>query len=273
MKKSLSSLVVLIVIGLIVVIILSSKIFYTLQPGEKGIVFYPLSNKLDKENILGAGLHVIAPWNSMIIYDVREQKIDETMDILDKNGLAVHVDISVRFNPMYNKIGEIHELFGVNYVNKLVIPEVRSEVRKVMGRYTSEEIYSTKRTEVEAEIVKETENVLKNPKNNIVLKAVLIRSIVIPEKIKAAIEKKIQAKQEALAYRFILEKEKAEADRKRIEAEGEANANKIINSSLTRELLQMRGIEATIKLSQSQNAKVIVIGSGKDGLPLILGNQ
>ena len=142
-----------------------------------------------------------------------------------------------------------------------------------MGRYTSEEIYSTKRTEVEAEIVKETERVLMNPKNNIELKAILIRSIKIPEKIKAAIEKKIQAKQEALAYRFILEKEKAEADRKRIEAEGEANANKIINSSLTRELLQMRGIEATIKLSQSQNAKVIVIGSGSDGLPLILGNQ
>ena len=273
MKKQLSSLVVIIVIGLIAVIILSSNIFYTLQPGEKGIIFRPLSSNLDKEHVLGAGLHIIAPWNDMIIYDVREQIIDENMDILDKNGLSVHVDISVRFNPVFERIGDLHEKFGVNYVNKLVIPEVRSEVRKVMGRYAAEEIYATKRAEVEAEIVKETEDVLTRPENNIDLKAILIRSITVPEKIKMAIENKLKSEQETLAYRFILEKEKAEAERKRIAAEGEANANKIINSSLTRELLQMRGIEATIKLSESPNSKVVIIGSGKDGMPLILGNN
>lgn len=273
MKKQLSSLIVLIVIGIFVLIFLSSNIFYTLQPGEKGIIFRPLSNELDKKNVKGVGLHIIAPWNDMIIYDVKEQKIDETMDILDKNGLSVHVDISVRFNPVFDKIGDLHEKFGVDYVNKLVIPEVRSEVRKVMGRYSAEEIYSTKRAEVEAEIVEETQSVLKSPQNNIDLKAVLIRSITVPEKIKTSIENKLQAEQEALAYRFILDKEKAEAERKRIAAEGEANANKIINSSLTRELLQMRGIEATIKLATSPNAKVVIIGSGKSGMPIILGNQ
>ena len=91
MKKQLSSLVVIIVIALIAVIILSSNIFYTLQPGEKGIIFRPLSNELDKENVLGVGLHIIAPWNSMIIYDVKEQKVDENMDILEKNGLSVYI--------------------------------------------------------------------------------------------------------------------------------------------------------------------------------------
>ena len=273
MKKQLSSLIVIIVIALIAVIILSSNIFYTLQPGEKGVIFRPLSNELDKENVLGVGLHIIAPWNDMIIYDVKEQKVDETMDILDKNGLSVHVDISVRFNPMFDKIGDLHEKFGINYVNKLVIPEVRSEVRKVMGRYAAEEIYSTKRAEVEAEIVLETQKVLTSESNNIDLTAILIRSITVPEKIKASIENKLRAEQEALAYRFILDKEKSEAERKIIAAEGEANANKIINSSLTRELLQMRGIEATIKLSESPNAKVVIIGSGKDGMPLILGNN
>ena len=274
MKKQLSAtFIVVIVIGLIAIIILSSNIFYTLQPGEKGIIFRPLSNELDKENVYGVGLHIIAPWNHMIIYDVREQKMDETMDILDKNGLSVHVDISVRFNPMFDEIGDLHEKFGVNYVNKLVIPEVRSEVRKVMGRYAAEEIYSTKRAEVEAEIVRETEEVLRSDQNNIDLKAVLIRSISVPEKIKQSIESKLKAEQEALAYKFILDKEESEAKRKIIAAEGEAKANRAINSSLTPQLLKMRGIEATLKLANSSNAKVIVIGSSKDGLPLILGNN
>jgi len=198
MKKQLSAtFIVVIVIAVIAVIILSSNIFYTLQPGEKAIVFRPLSNELDKANIYGVGLHIIAPWNDMIIYDVKEQKIDETMDILDKNGLSVHVDITVRFNPIFNKIGYLHEKFGVNYVNNLVIPEVRSEVRKIMGRYAVEEIYSTKRAEVEAKIIDETDKVLKSDQNNIKLKTIIIRAITIPEKIKQSIEKKLEAEQEA----------------------------------------------------------------------------
>ena len=103
--------------------------------------------------------------------------------------------------------------------------------------------------------------------------AVLIRSIVLPEQIKGAIENKLQQEQEALAYQFRLDKEKSEAERKRIAAEGESRANNIINNSLTNNLLKMRGIEATLELSKSPNAKVIVIGSGADGMPLILGNN
>jgi regulator of protease activity HflC (stomatin/prohibitin superfamily) len=105
------------------------------------------------------------------------------------------------------------------------------------------------------------------------MKALLIRSINLPNEIRKAIETKLTQEQEALAYKFKLEKETAEAERKRIAAEGEARANKIINSSLTPELLKMRGIEATLKLAESPNSKVVVVGSGKDGLPLILGNN
>ena len=274
MKKQLSAtFIVVIVIAVVAVIILSSNIFYTLQPGEKGIIFRPLTTGLDKSNIYSEGLQIIAPWNDMIIYDIKEQKVDETMDILDKNGLSVHVDITVRFNPVFEKIGDLHEKFGVNYVNKLVIPEVRSEVRKIMGRFAVEEIYSTKRAEVEAEIIAETEKVLGSEQNNIQLKTIIIRAITIPEKIKQSIEKKLKAEQEALAYRFILQKEEAEAKRKVIAAEGEAKANNAINNSLTPQLLKMRGIEATLKLANSQNTKVIVVGGGKEGLPLILGNN
>jgi len=245
--------------------------FYTIKPGERAVIFRKFTSGLDKEHVLSPGFQVVAPWNSLYLYDVKEQKSEETMDVLDKNGLSVNIDVSVRFNPVYNKIGYLHEVFGKNYINQLVIPEVRSSVRQVAGRFTAEEIYSTKRQEVETSIITETSKSLK--KNNIDMRALLIRSINLPAKIKQAIENKLKQEQEALAYRFKLEREKSEAERKRIGAEGEAAANKIINSSLTPALLKMRGIEATIELSKSPNSKVVVIGSGKEGLPLILGNN
>jgi regulator of protease activity HflC (stomatin/prohibitin superfamily) len=152
----------------------------------------------------------------------------------------------------------------------LVIPEVRSSVRKVMGRYEAEEIYSTKRNEVESTIIEETKSIL--AENNVIMKALLIRSIRLPEKIRHAIDDKLKQEQEAAAYRYRIDKESSEAERKRIAAEGEAAANKIINSSLTPSLLKMRGIEATIELSKSNNSKVVVIGSGENGMPLILND-
>jgi len=261
------------VILFIAIIYLSSSLFLTINAGERGVLFRKFGGGLDKDKIYQPGFVVKAPWNDMYVYDVKERSIDETMDVLDKNGLSLKVDVSVRFHPMYDKIGFIHEFFGEDYVTKLIIPEVRSTVRRVMGRYTAEEIYSTKRSEVETSIIEETEDILQAESNNIQMRALLIRSINLPDQIKNAIENKLKQEQEALAYQFRLEREKSEAERKRIAAEGEAQANAIINSSLTDELLKMRGIEATTKLSESQNAKVIVIGSGSDGLPLILGNN
>ncbi len=255
----------------LILVMSGSSMFKTLQPGDRGIIFRKFSTGLDKENVFMPGFHVIAPWNDLHVYDVKEQKSEETMDVLDKSGLSVNIDVSVRFNPTYNKIGYLHEIFGKNYINQLVVPEVRSSVRQVAGRYTAEEIYSTRRKEVEDAIITETSLILK--RNNIEMKALLIRSINLPAKIKKAIESKLQQEQEALAYKFKLDREKSEAERKRIAAEGESNANKIINSSLTSALLKMRGIEATIELSKSPNSKVVVIGSGKEGMPLILGNN
>jgi len=126
------------------------------------------------------------------------------------------------------------------------------------------------RGEVEAAIKEETGRILSE--NNIQMKALLIRSINLPAQIKQAIENKLEQEQQALAYQFRLDKEKSEAERKRIAAEGEAAANIIVNNSLTDKLLKMRGIEATLELSQSENTKVIVIG-GDDGMPLILGGN
>jgi len=250
--------------------LLGSQVAITINPGERAIIFRKFTTGLDKENIFQPGFHLIAPWNDVYVYEVKEQKVEESMDILDKNGLSMNIEITVRFNPTYTQIGYLHEEFGKSYVDRLVIPEVRSSARKVMGRYQAEEIYSTKRNEVETTIIEETKNILAG--NNVEVKALLIRSIRLPEKIRQAIDDKLKQEQEAAAYRYRLDKESSEAERKRIAAEGEATANKIINSSLTTSLLKMRGIEATIELSKSNNSKVVIIGSGEDGMPLILND-
>ena len=235
------------------------------------MLFFPFGKGLDKDNIVVPGTHMKAPWNEVYVYKVNKTSSEENMDMLDKNGLSIHIDVTVRYYPIPDRIGYIHEQFTTDYETVLVIPEVRSTVRQVMGRFTAEEIYSTKRAEVETAIKTETETILN--KNNVHATAVLIRSIALPEQIKVAIESKLQQEQEALAYQFRLDKERSEAERKRIAAEGESRANNIINNSLTDKLLKMRGIEATLELSKSPNSKIIVIGSGKDGMPLILGNN
>jgi len=264
-------LIILGVIAFIVLAAISSSLFYTIEATERAIIFYPFGKGLDKDNVIDPGTHLKAPWNDVYTYTVNEVSSDENMDVLDKSGLSIHVDVTVRFYPIPERIGFVHEKFTKNYVNVLVIPEVRSTVRQVMGRFTAEEIYSTKRAEVENAITTESEKILIT--NNVKATAVLIRSIVLPEQIKAAIENKLQQEQESLAYQYRLDKEKSEAERKRIAAEGESRANNIINNSLSDKLLKMRGIEATLELAKSPNSKVVIIGSSKDGLPMILGNN
>lgn len=266
-----TSYVITAVVILIVLLLFGGRMFLIIDSGEKGVIFRPYTSGLDKENIYGEGFHIIAPWNEIYVYNVREQQRDEPMDVLDKNGLSINIDVTVRFNPAFDRIGFLHQQFGVNYINVLVIPEVRSSVRQVAGRFSAEEIYSTKRAEVEQTIKEETRKVL--GENFIEMKALLIRSINLPEQIRTAIESKLKQEQEALAYEFRLRSEESEAERRRIEAEGIANYNRIINASLTDKIIQQRGIEATLELAKSPNSKVVVVGSGKDGLPIILGNN
>src|SRR5258708_17120946 len=152
--------IILGIVALIVLLTVSSSLWFTIQATDRAIIFYPFGKGLDKTNVIGPGTHMKAPWNDVYTYKVNEMSSDENMDVLDKNGLSIHVDITVRFFPVPNKIGFIHEQFTKDYVNVLVIPEVRSTVRQVMSRYTAEEIYSTKRAEVESAIKNETEKIL-----------------------------------------------------------------------------------------------------------------
>ncbi len=254
---------------LIAVIIFSNATFVTIDSGERGVLFYRFGGGLDKDNIYQPGFHVVAPWNTMYIYEVREQQLEEEMEVLSSNGLNIKVDVTARIRPNYDQIGNIHETFGREYMQRLVRPEVRSAVRQIIGKFTPEELYSTKRDEVQTLITAELSGVL--AKNYIDLRAILIRDIELPNKVRMAIEEKLEAEQGSLKYEYILTREKQEAERRLIEAQAKADANRILSASLSDKILQDKGIEATLELAKSPNSKVIVVGGQGDGLPLILG--
>ncbi|MEM1357071.1 MAG: prohibitin family protein [Bacteroidota bacterium] len=254
---------------LILLLMFSNATFVTIDAGERGVIFRRFSGGLDKENIYQPGFHVVAPWNDMYVYEVREKQLEEEMEVLSSNGLNIKVDVTARIRPNFGAIGNLHENFGREYMDRLIRPEVRSAVRQVIGKFTPEELYSTKRDEVQTLITTELTKVL--AENFIDLRAILIRDIELPEKVRTAIEEKLEAEQASLKYEYILTREKQEAERRLIEAEAKAAANRVLSASLSDKILQDKGIEATLELSKSPNSKVIVVGGEGGGLPLILG--
>ena len=256
-----------------VIIIFVSKASINIGYGEAGVLFKTFGGGVvTDEPPINEGFHIIAPWNQVYVYNVKQQEFFEgNMQVLSSNGLEISLDVSVLYQPVYNELGLLHKTKGENYVNIVFIPQIRAVARSVVGRYTPEQLYSTKRDAIQNEIFEETVKVVKS--QHIQVNAVLVRDVTLPLAIKEAIERKLRQEQEALEYEFRIAKSKQEADRQRIEAEGKATANRILSASLTSKILQEKGIEATMKLSESPNSKVIVIGSGDSGMPIILGNN
>jgi len=250
--------------------ILTSTTFITIKSGEKGVEFKKFSGGLIKEKIYDQGFHVVMPWNSLIIYDVRTKDAFETMEVLSRNGLTITVELSFRYSADPNRIGYLHDEIGPDYLETILKPEIRSATREVIGKYLPEELYSTKRETIQDEIETATETAA--AEKNIIIDAVLIREVQLPEKLKAAIEQKLEEEQLSFQYEFKLDRERKEAERKIIEAQAKADANRILNASLSDNLLRDKGIEATLKLAESPNSKVVVVGGSGDGLPLILNN-
>ena len=247
------------------------KFWVTIDSGYSGVL-YRLTTGVDvDEPAYGQGLHIILPWNKMHIYEVRQGEKTETMNVLSVNLLEIGLDITTFYQPDINKLGYLDVERGMGYDTKVVIPVMRSVVREVIAKYLPEEINSTKREIIKKEIMDQATTTLAD--NYVQLNDILIRNINLPEKLKSSIEKKLQQEQEALEYEFKIDKERLEADRKRIEAQGIQDFQKIITQSINDKLLRWNGIEATLKLAESNNAKVVVVGSGKDGLPLILGGN
>ena len=259
------------IVGLIFVVLFGSSMFKTIDPGEKGILFHKFSGGLDKETIYGQGFHVIAPWNTLYIYDVKIHETFEKMEVLSNNGLSIQIDLSFRYMPVQEKIGYLHDEIGRNYLERIIKPEIRSVTREVIGNYAPEELYSTKREAIEDEIEALTR--VKVAGKYLLIDAILIRDVTLPQTLRTAIEQKLKQEQESLEYEFKIDKARKEAERKEIEATGIAEFQKIVNRTITPQLLKWKGIEATMEIAKSPNAKVIVIGNGDGDLPIILGGQ
>ena len=261
-----------IIIVLIVLIVLISKSAITIGPGQAGVLYKTFDNGVVTDEVpLNEGFHLVAPWNKVFIYEVRQQEVFEKMDVLSSNGLDIKLDASAWFQPDYSSLGKLHQEKGEMYIERILLPAIRSAARSVVGRYTPEQLYSSKRDSIQIEIFDETKKIVGD--QYIQLNEILIRDVTLPNTIKDAIERKLKQEQESLEYEFRLITADKEAQKQIIEAQGKADANRILSASLTDKILQDKGIEATIKLSESPNSKVIVIGSAKDGLPLILGNN
>ncbi len=259
------------IIAFLVILFISwNSITVTIDAGNRGVLFRKFGGGIDLDHVYPEGFHFIAPWNTMTQYEVRQQEIEETMDVLSNNGLQIYLDVSAWYQPEEENLAKLHSTIGVDYLQRVVIPALRSSTRSVIGRYTPEQIYSTKKDAIQEEIFEETNSILQG--KYVKLNKVLLRSVKLPESIKRAIESKSKQEQLALEYKFKLERAAQEAERQRIEAEGKARANNIVNASLTDKILREKGISATLELAKSPNSKVVVIGNSKDGLPLILGD-
>lgn len=261
-----------VIITAIVLVVLLAKSAVTIDSGEAGVLFKTFGEGVvTDEPPMGEGFHIVAPWNKVYIYEVRQQELFEKMKVLSSNGLEIQIDASAWYEPVYNDLGNLHQSLGQNYLQRVIMPSIRSAARSVVGRYTPEQLYSSKRDAIQDEIFEETKKILE--KQYVQLNEVLVRDVTLPITIKEAIERKLKQEQESLEYEFRLVTAAKEAEKVIIEAEGKAESNRILSASLTDKILQDKGIDATIKLAESPNSKVIVIGSGDSGMPIILGNQ
>ncbi len=257
---------------IILLIILISKSAVTIKSGEAGVLYRTFDNGVvTDEPPLNEGFHIVAPWNKVFVYEVRQQEVFEKMKVLSSNGLDIQLDASAWFQPDYPQLGKLHQEKSEMYKERILLPAIRSAARSVVGRYTPEQLYSSKRDAIQVEIFEETRNIVQD--QYIQLNEILIRDVTLPPTIKEAIERKLKQEQESLEYEFRLVTASKEAEKVRIEAQGKADANKILSASLTDKILRDKGIDATLKMAESPNTKVVVIGSGGDGLPLILGNN
>lgn len=260
-----------IIIGIFLIVFLSKSIV-TIEAGESGVLWKRFGGGVVTDQPpLGEGFHVVAPWNKVYVYEVRQQELFEKMKVLSSNGLEIQIDASAWYQPVYDNLGDLHQNLGENYLQRVIQPAIRSAARSVVGRYTPEQLYSSKRDAIQDEIFTETKKILE--KQFVQLNEVLVRDVTLPPTIKEAIERKLRQEQESLEYEFRLVTAAKEAEKVIIEAQGKADANKILSASLTDKILQDKGIEATLELSKSPNSKVVIVGSSKDGLPLILGNN
>ena len=220
---------------------------------------------------LPSGLHFVNPLASVHRMSVQTHEVKETMDTPSSEGLIVHLDVSILYHLDPAKATDVYRTIGRDYETVLVKPNVRSAVREVTSSYQAKALYSPEREKMSSEINQHI--IAAVEPRGMVIERMLLRDVALPLRLQQAIQEKLSAEQEAARMQFVLLKEKQEAERKKIEAEGISSFQKIVAEGINDNLLKWKGIEATKELALSHNSKVVIIGSGKEGLPVILGGD
>jgi regulator of protease activity HflC (stomatin/prohibitin superfamily) len=290
-ENYLPMVVIYLMVATLVAIVLYPHMVVTVPSGEVGVLWkrFGGGTVLDPRRLKNEGFNLILPWNEVFLYDLRLQSFTESYNAISSDGVSLTATIIVRFRPQRDAVPVLHQAIGPNYVQVLVQPGIGSLTRQVIAEYTAEQAYSTARQEIQDKIRSLVEERLSQKMMEhageegeesysvsmstiFILYDVLVTGIELPAAIVAAINRKTEQYYIAEEYKFRVEREKRESERKKIEAEGIRDFQQTVSQGISESYLRWRGIEATLQLSQSTNAKVVVIGSGKDGLPIILGN-
>lgn len=257
-----------IVIGGLAALLVLFKCIVVIPAGNVGIMeFFGNVYKTS----LQAGIHVVNPFLTIHRMSIRTQQITEEATVPSREGLTVNLDISVLISLNPATAPQVYKTIGMNYQDVIVNPQLRSVVRGVTAGYDAKALYTAERELLATQMYDQLKPMVEA--RGVLLESVLLRAVKLPAILSTAIEKKLEAEQQAEQMKFVLDRETQEAERKRIEARGITDFNSTVNLGLSDAVLKLRGIEATRELAKSENSKIIVVGSGKDGLPLILGGN
>jgi regulator of protease activity HflC (stomatin/prohibitin superfamily) len=271
-------------------VVLFPHVAITVPSGHVGVLWkrFGGGTVLDPRQLKDEGLHFVWPWNEVFLYDLRLQSITDTYNAISSDGVSLNATLIIRFRLQRDAVPVIHQSIGRDNLQLLAKPGIGSLTREVMAQYTAEQVYSTARQEIQDKIRSLAEDRLGEKmmereggdapyrvslRDTVILYDTLVQSIELPALVVNAINRKTEQYYISEEYKFRVEREKRESERKKIEAEGIREFQMIVSQGISDSYLRWRGIEATLQLAQSTNSKVVVIGSAKDGLPLILGNM
>ena len=292
-ERQLPTLVIYLLVATLIGVVLAPFMLITVPSGYVGVLWkrFGGGTVLDPRRLKAEGMRVTLPWNKVFLYDLRLQSATETYNAISKDGISFTATINIRFRLKREAVPQLHQSIGPNYIQALIIPEIGNRTREVISEYTAEDVYSTKRAEIQNEIRHRAESTLgekmmeggegeeeESAPYRIPLYAMLnlintlILGIELPTAVESAINRKIEQYYISEEYKFRVAREMRESQRKRIEADGISEFQHIVSQGISDSYLRWRGIEATFQLAQSNNPKVVIIGNGKEGPPIILGN-
>jgi regulator of protease activity HflC (stomatin/prohibitin superfamily) len=249
------------------------RIVVTIHSGEAGVKYWRFFGGTVVDYVYPEGIHFVFPWDKLYVYNIRIQTLLHDFEVLSSGGLHVELKLAIRFRPEKEVLGLLHQQVGPDYVNTIIISEIESVVREEISKLSPEQIYQFK-VGKGSWISQVVVNALEKAGHKFVtIDDVIVRDIKLPEPLRQAIENKLVEEQKFATYTYKILAETQELKRKRIEAEGIKEYNRIISKNLDEKLIKWQGVQATMELAKSDNSKIIIIGAGKEGLPVILGTE